>query len=197
MGIARALIELGQHEGAELQLATLEAMDRREWRGNWYRGLSLLAQGRPFDAGLAFDIVYSEVPGELVPQLALGFAAEAQGDHAEAVRRYEIVSAADHSFAAASFGLARSRLALGDVAGAVEAYERVPLGSSLRQQAQLAIANNSLLDTSPSDAWVNQAKGVLANYGVALNPVSTNLLTIWPADSRTGPAWSGSERKLK
>ncbi|MES1260245.1 MAG: TonB-dependent receptor, partial [Acidobacteriota bacterium] len=55
-------------------------------------------------------------------------------------------------------------------------------------EGQLAIANNSVLDTSPSDAWVTQAKGVLAKAGVAVNPVALNLLSIWPADSRTGPA---------
>jgi len=55
-------------------------------------------------------------------------------------------------------------------------------------ESQLSIANNSLLDTIPSDAWVTQAKSVLATYGVQVNPVSLNLLTIWPAATRTGPA---------
>ncbi len=55
-------------------------------------------------------------------------------------------------------------------------------------EAQLSIANNSILDTIPSDAWVTQAKGVLAQYGVPINPVGLNLLTIWPAAIRTGPA---------
>jgi hypothetical protein len=58
----------------------------------------------------------------------------------------------------------------------------------LNGEAQLSIANNSLLDTIPSGAWVSQAQSVLARYGVAVNPVSTNLLTIWPADTRTGSA---------
>ncbi len=53
-------------------------------------------------------------------------------------------------------------------------------------EAQLSIANNSILDTIPSDAWVTQAKGVLSQYGVAVNPVALNLLTIWPASTRTG-----------
>lgn len=55
-------------------------------------------------------------------------------------------------------------------------------------ESQLSIANNSILDTLPSDAWVTQAKGVLANYGVPVNQVALNLLTIWPANTRTGPA---------
>jgi hypothetical protein len=55
-------------------------------------------------------------------------------------------------------------------------------------EAQLAIANNSVLDTSPSDAWVGPARTELGKYGVGVNPVALNLLNIWPADSRTGAA---------
>jgi hypothetical protein len=55
-------------------------------------------------------------------------------------------------------------------------------------ESQLSIANNSILDTIPSDAYVAAGKGVLAQYGVAVNPVSLNLLTIWPASTRTGAA---------
>ena len=55
-------------------------------------------------------------------------------------------------------------------------------------ESQLSIANNSILDTIPSDAWVAAGKNVLAQYGVAVNPVSLNLLTIWPASTRTGAA---------
>jgi hypothetical protein len=55
-------------------------------------------------------------------------------------------------------------------------------------EAQLSIANNSLLDTIPSDAWIAAGKSVLAQYGAGVNPVSLNLLTIWPAATRTGPA---------
>ncbi len=55
-------------------------------------------------------------------------------------------------------------------------------------EAQLSIANNSILDTIPSDAWATAGKNVLAQYGIPVNPVSLNLLTIWPASIRTGPA---------
>jgi hypothetical protein len=55
-------------------------------------------------------------------------------------------------------------------------------------ESQLSIANNSLQDTIPSDAWATAGKNVLAQYGVAVNPVSLNLLTIWPASTRTGAA---------
>jgi hypothetical protein len=55
-------------------------------------------------------------------------------------------------------------------------------------ESQLANANNSLLDTSPSDAYVTSAKSVLARNNVTVNPVSLNLLNFYPADSRTGAA---------
>jgi hypothetical protein len=58
----------------------------------------------------------------------------------------------------------------------------------LNGESQLSIANNSLLDTIPSDAWVASGKNLLAQFGVPVNPVSLNLLTIWPASTRTGPA---------
>jgi serine/threonine-protein kinase PknG len=140
LGLARALIELGRHGEAESCLARLEAGDRREWRGNWYRGLSLAAQGRAGEAGLAFDLVYAEQPGELAPKLAMALAAELAGDLQTAARHYDIVSSTDPGFTSASFGLARTREAQGDVAGAVEAYERVPPSSSLHANAQLALA---------------------------------------------------------
>ena len=55
-------------------------------------------------------------------------------------------------------------------------------------ESQLSIANNSLLDTIPSDAWIAGGRNVLGQYGIAVNPVALNLLTIWPAATRTGPA---------
>ena len=43
--------------------------------------------------------------------------------------------------------------------------------------------------TEPSAAYQAQAKQILAQYGVPVNPVSTNLLnTLWPAYALTGPA---------
>jgi len=58
----------------------------------------------------------------------------------------------------------------------------------LAGEGQLALADNSILTTEPSTAWVNEAEGVLAKYGVSVNPVSLNLLTIWPSNVRNGPA---------
>jgi hypothetical protein len=62
----------------------------------------------------------------------------------------------------------------------------------LAGEIQLAIAGESILDTSPSAAWIQSAQGVLTKYNVPVNPVSMNLLSIYPAISRTGPATSGN-----
>jgi serine/threonine-protein kinase PknG len=141
LALARALIEVGRYAEAEVGLARVEAVNSREWRVSWYRALSLLAQRQPAEAGQAFEIVYSELPGELAPKLGIALAAELSGDLAKAGRHYDIVASADPSFTSACFGLARVRLAQGDLAGAVEAYERIPPSSSLHAQAQLALAH--------------------------------------------------------
>ncbi len=58
----------------------------------------------------------------------------------------------------------------------------------LTGEVQLAVAGLSLLDTSPSAAWVSSAQTVLNKYQIPVSQVSLNLLNIWPAASRTGAA---------
>jgi serine/threonine-protein kinase PknG len=53
---------------------------------------------------------------------------------------YDIVSTVDPSMTSASFGLARCLAARGDALGAVAAYRRVPAGSSVYVDAQVAAA---------------------------------------------------------
>ena len=55
-------------------------------------------------------------------------------------------------------------------------------------ESQKAIANLSLVNQHPSTAWVNEAKAVMARYGIPVNPVSTNLLSFWPARYNNLPA---------
>lgn len=59
-------------------------------------------------------------------------------------------------------------------------------------ESQLAIAQNSVLDTTISNAWLDSAKSVLTRYGVALNPVTQNLLALFPSESKNGPATSNN-----
>ena len=62
----------------------------------------------------------------------------------------------------------------------------------LNGESQRANAAISGLATSPSAAWVTAASGVLQQYNVPVNPVSTNLLNFFPANSRNGPTSSNN-----
>jgi len=55
-------------------------------------------------------------------------------------------------------------------------------------EAQKLNAANTLADTAPSPAWIASATQLMNQFGVPVNPVSNNLLALWPADTRTGPA---------
>lgn len=59
----------------------------------------------------------------------------------------------------------------------------------LTYEKQKFTAGNALQATVPSDAWVAKAEQVLAQYGVALNPVMVNVYnTLWPARIRSASA---------
>jgi serine/threonine-protein kinase PknG len=135
--LARALIMAGEH-GASRILGELAASEAGDWRVAWLEGLLALASGRAADARGAFGVVFDELPGELAPKLALGFAAEADGDMAAARRRYEVVWRVDRSYISAAFGLARTCMAMGDRPAAVEALASVPETSSQYSAAQIA-----------------------------------------------------------
>jgi serine/threonine-protein kinase PknG len=122
----RAHIDRGDPEAAA---AVRDAMDP-DWRVDWYDGLLALSTGDHARARQRFDAVWSALPGELAPQLALGFTAELAGDATAACGYYDVVSRTDPAYTTAAAGLARCRLASGDRAGAVEAYNRVPGTSS-------------------------------------------------------------------
>src|SRR5215510_10532219 len=55
-------------------------------------------------------------------------------------------------------------------------------------EVQKLTAGNTIPTTAPSDAWVQQANALLAQFGVPVNPVSVNMLSLWPQNSRTGTA---------
>src|SRR4051794_37290007 len=55
-------------------------------------------------------------------------------------------------------------------------------------EIQKLTAGNAIPTTTPSDAWVQQATQLLNQFSVPVNPVSVNMLSLWPQNSRTGPA---------
>ncbi|GGN66545.1 putative serine/threonine-protein kinase [Actinoplanes lobatus] len=129
----RELIVQGDTAAAEMVRDSLEP----DWRVDWYDGILALSTGDPARARQRFDAVWSALPGEPAPQLALGVTAELAGDPAGACGYYDVVSRTDPAYTAAAAGLARCRLANGDRAGAVEAYGRVPGTSSAYPSSQI------------------------------------------------------------
>jgi serine/threonine-protein kinase PknG len=158
--LARALLDAGDPAGALERCAQIEAADPWEWRAQWTRGVILLAQERPAAAIPCFDAVYRAVPGELAPKLALGVAAESGHQPDVAGRWYEIVARTDPGLTSAFFGLARSRAASGDRAGALAAYAAVPASSSGHTDAQLARIG-TLLVGAPTLAELQEAGAAL------------------------------------
>jgi serine/threonine-protein kinase PknG len=136
--LAATLIETGDLDEANELLVQIEEQDPWEWRVAWHRGLAELSRGAADQARGSFMSVYESVPGEVAPKLALGLACESAGDTAAAARWYEIASRTDPAVTCASFGWARCLAGLGDRAGALAAYERVPDSSSGHLDAQTA-----------------------------------------------------------
>ncbi|HEV2784262.1 MAG TPA: tetratricopeptide repeat protein [Actinophytocola sp.] len=134
--LARARIELGDLDAAARDLAALPPS--AGWRADWHRGLLALAAERFADARAAFDTVYGAIPGELAPKLALAACAELLGDLATADRYYRVVWRTDRSYLSAGFGLARTLLARGERAEAVDVLHSVPETSNHYVTARLA-----------------------------------------------------------
>jgi serine/threonine-protein kinase PknG len=136
-GAARSV---GEFAAAERLLEQVAQQDAWDWRVDWYRGKSLLAQYRPQEAQAAFDRVYFDLPGELAPKLAFAIAAEQGQNYQLAAQMYELVEQTDLNYPTAAFGLARCRLMQGDRNAAVTALQQVPPTSNLYTRAKVEIA---------------------------------------------------------
>ncbi|WP_378063357.1 serine/threonine protein kinase [Actinomadura yumaensis] len=138
--LAGAQLDRGHHaEAARLLDELADGADRPDdWRIGWYRGVGAIAVRDCARARELFDRLYSRMPGEAAPKLALAFCCEATGDRAEAARLYESVWRTDRGYLSAAFGLARVRLDGGDRDGAVRVLDEVPSLSTHYGAAQLA-----------------------------------------------------------
>jgi serine/threonine-protein kinase PknG len=125
-------------DGADDDLDAYQKRQPYDWRVPWYRGMIALAARQAAEARDRFDQVYSDLPGELAPQLALAAAAEWAGDGDAAARRYERVWRTDRNFVSAAFGVARQRWRQDDFAGVVAVLDEVPETSIQHHAAQIA-----------------------------------------------------------
>ena len=130
---------------------TIAGTPEADWRLAWYDGVLALAAGDLRRAEAQFDGVYSALPGELAPKLALALTLETAGRPAEAAAYYDVVSRTDPAYTTAAAGLARCRLAIGDRTGAVEAYNRVPGTSAAYRSSQVG-AVRALVRPHPAAA---------------------------------------------
>ncbi|PRC90829.1 serine/threonine-protein kinase [Solimicrobium silvestre] len=123
----------------EKALAEVEAADAFDWRVGWYRGIWLLMQGNGAQAISQFERCYFEMPGELGPRLAMGIAAEMDGNMELALSYYDRVGQVDPSFVSAHAGAARCHAKAARLNEALAMLQRVPTAHAMRVQAQLAI----------------------------------------------------------
>lgn len=177
LALVRALVASGDQDTAAARLAEVAAADPGDWRIAWYTGLCALMNGDPGRAQAAFSAVYDELPGELAPKLALGFAAEAAGDLATARRYYQLVETVDRSYISAAFGAARACLAGGQRPAAIAAVAAVPETSSHHAAAQIAAVRLLVAagdDVTGSD--VHEADGRLVK--LSLDDLRREQLTV-------------------
>jgi serine/threonine-protein kinase PknG len=175
LALARSRIVTGDLAGAGTVLADLAAEDPSDWRIAWYHGLRALAAGDPGGARGAFDVVVGALPGELAAKLALGFAAEAAGDHAAADRYFRLVWTVDRAYVSAVFGLARTRLAAGDPASAIAALATVPDTSSHHLAAQVAAVR---IQVSPRPGQAQVSPGDLGEAGARVDRLKLDAIQL-------------------
>ena len=200
LALARAQLDVGDYDEAGVTLSELAADDPSDWRIAWTDGLRWLAAGDAGTAGArgpaggaavarnAFNVVYDELPGELAPKLALGFAAEAAGDAASAGRYFRLVWTVDRSCISAAFGLARACLAADDRPGAIAALAAVPETSSHHAAAQVA-AVRILVSPGVTSDDLRQADGRLGR--LPLDEARRQQLTVEILRAALGWASSG------
>lgn len=144
---ARELVQVGGDP--EESLVEVEQANPWEWRVQWYRAIRLLQLGRPAEAAEGFSRVWTELPGESAPKLAVALAAEIAGEYDRAAEVYDLVVSSDASYVSAAFGLARCHYHQGNSQGVVDAFDRVPPSSAAHFDAQVASAK-ALVSGGPS-----------------------------------------------
>ncbi|GAA5063178.1 serine/threonine-protein kinase [Nocardia callitridis] len=142
----RAYLDLGEVEYVRGKLTELRREYHTDWRVEWYVGVAELTSGDYEKAYAQFDLVYSMVPGEIAPPLALAATAELLldlGTHdrsrwaSTATESYRAVWQTNRGIASAAFGLARRLAAVGDATAAVATLQQVPQTSRHHNVARM------------------------------------------------------------
>ncbi|AZQ37164.1 hypothetical protein EJ357_30030 [Streptomyces cyaneochromogenes] len=144
LGESRHALSRRDPELAERALAAA-GLDDWHWLHAWYCGLIALARADIRSATTAFTTVRRAVPGELIPQLALGLCAELRGDLDAAGSHYGAVFDTTPALGAAGFGLARVHLLGGDRTKAVGTAVRLAQEFRYERQARVAAVRLSVM----------------------------------------------------
>jgi serine/threonine-protein kinase PknG len=170
--LVRAHLDADDPAAATAALDELAAGYPDDWRLEWFRGLTALTAAGTGTAGTgtagtgtagtgtagtadhldraaaAFEVVYSTLPGEAAPKLALAATRECAGWDEDAGRYYALIARPDPGLADAAFGRARVALRAGDRQAAQGTLDAVPNTSSQYVAAQLEAVTATLLGRS-------------------------------------------------
>jgi serine/threonine-protein kinase PknG len=136
----------GEFEAAWQTLDELAQEDPFDWRVSWYRGKGLLAKGDPQGARNEFGKVYFEMPGEVAPKLAIGFALEKAGQWDDAANYYRRVSKIDPNYTTACFGYARCLRRKGQLNEASQVLNMVPASHAMFLRSRIVLADMLMHD---------------------------------------------------
>ncbi|MBM9505927.1 tetratricopeptide repeat protein [Actinacidiphila acididurans] len=114
------------------------ALPPAHWLHSWYAGLTALARADVATATERFTEVRQALPGELIPQLALGLCAELRDDLPVAQSHYATVFGTTPALGSAGFGLARVHLRAGRRAQAVATARRLAGEFRFEREARVA-----------------------------------------------------------
>jgi serine/threonine-protein kinase PknG len=197
---ADSLLVQREYHLANEVLDGLAAEDPFNWKVPWYRGKEFLTAGDANAARTAFDQVYFEMPGEVAPKLAIGFAAEQAGEFEVATVFYERVAKTDPNNTTAVFGLARRLQARNDFSGAASALDMVPPSHSLYLQSRMALVRVLMHDeTNIDDPDLERAAHTIEAIsadGADLHQLSAKLLSAAAGMISTGKLKEDRARTL-
>ena len=170
VALDKVRIALSKADAAQAQQA-LDSVHLPEshWLHSWYCGLIALARDDAEGAAKEFTAARGALPGELIPQLALGLCAEWRGDAKLAQSYYATVFHTAPALGAAGFGLARVYLLERQREEAVAVAEQLAQVFRYQREARVAAVRLRVavsLGPYPSEDAVARARAALARLDV-------------------------------
>ena len=196
LALTRAYLEDEHLAEAADELRAAARESPNDWRIDWYRGLIALASADVPLARGCFNDVYSALPGEIAPRLALAASLELAGDRPGAARLYERIWRVDREYVSAAFGLARARVDTGDHAAAVAVLDEVPDTSIQYIAAQVAALRIRLEDAKNEHDFVDASSRLQrlrldAERQASLSVEMFRAALTWIGVTEDGPANAG------